>query len=538
MHQTLQGKVSTYEGDYKSITADKITPIRVIFAPILLQGKVITGGVGIVEDITERKRLELALSNEKKLLETTLLSVGDGVISTDNEGKIVFLNKVGELLTGFTQEEAREKLFIDVFNIIDEYTKEPRENIVKKVLGSGKTLELANHTILISKDGNHIPIEDSAAPIMEESGEIVGAVLVFRDVTEKQEKRNEILYLSYHDQLTGLYNRRFYEEELVRLDKKENLPLTIAMGDVNGLKLINDSFGHEMGDELIKKVAKTITNGCRENDIIARLGGDEFVIILPKTDSFEAERIMKRIKNLASNEIVGSIGISISFGYETKNTENEPISEIFKKAEDHMYKKKLYESPSVRGKTIGAIINTLCEKNKREEKHSRRVSELCKKMGIALYAHESEVAELETVGLLHDIGKIAIDENILNKPDKLTADEWKEMKRHPEVGYRILNTVNDMSDMAEYVLYHHERWDGKGYPKGIKGEKIPFVSRIISIADAYDAMTSERSYHIALSDIAALEELHKNAGTQFDPELVSIFIEKVLGNKSEKYMFK
>jgi HD-GYP domain-containing protein (c-di-GMP phosphodiesterase class II) len=271
-----------------------------------------------------------------------------------------------------------------------------------------------------------------------------------------------------------------------------------------------------------------ITKGCRTEDIIARLGGDEFVVLLPKTDVSEAEQIIKRIKALASKEKVGSIDISVSFGYETKINKEENIQEIFKIAEDHMYKKKLFEGPSMRGKTINAIINTLHEKNKREEQHSYRVSALCQSMGEILNLPEHEIEELKSVGLLHDIGKIAIDEKVLNKPGKLTDDEWKEIKRHPEIGYRILNTVNDMSDMANYLLYHHESWDGKGYPKGLIGEEIPFVSRIITIADAYDAMTSERSYRGALPDEVALEELRKNAGLQFDPRLVKVFIETLL----------
>jgi diguanylate cyclase (GGDEF)-like protein/PAS domain S-box-containing protein len=494
-------------------------------------GKVI-GYEGIARDITERKRLETDLTNEKKLLETTLISVGNGVISTNNQGNIVFLNRVAEFLTGWTQEAAMGKSIEEIFNIVNEFTRKKSENIVKKVLESGKILELANHTILISKDGIERPIEDSAAPIVQENGEIVGVVLVFRDVSGKKQKLKEIEFLSYRDQLTGLYNRRFYEEELKRLDTERNLPMTIIMGDVNGLKLINDSFGHVMGDELLKKVAEVIKKGCRADDIIARLGGDEFVIILPKTDAFETEQIIKRIKDLSLKEKVGNIDISISFGHETKNNEEEKIQEVFKKAEDHMYKKKLFESPSIRGKTIGAIISTLHEKSKREEQHTHRVSALCKSMGEALGLPEYEIEELKSVGLLHDIGKIAIDENVLNKLGKLTDDEWKEIKRHPEIGYRILNTVNEMSDMANYLLYHHERWDGKGYPKGLKGEEIPFVSRIITIADAYDAMTSERNYRSALPNEVALEELQKNAGIQFDPKLVSVFIEKVLGQIS------
>jgi len=364
---------------------------------------------------------------------------------------------------------------------------------------------------------------------------ILGYVFVFAGISSAsqiitlQYNMEKLQWVSNTDPLTGLFNRRFYEDELKRLDTKRNLPMTIVMADVNGLKLINDSFGHVMGDELLKKVAKVIKKACRTDDIIARLGGDEFVIILPKTDAFETEKVIKRIKDLSLQEKVGSIDISISFGYETKNNEEENNQEIFKKAEDHMYTKKLFESPSLRGKTMSAIINTLHEKNKREEAHSHRVSVLCKSMGEVLCLPEHDIEELKTVGLLHDIGKIAINESLLNKTSSLTDDEWKEIKRHPEIGFRILSTVNDMADMAKYVLYHHERWDGKGYPKGLKGEEIPFVSRIITIADAYDAMTSERSYRGALPDELVIAELQRNAGIQFDPELTIVFIKKVLG---------
>ncbi|WP_415524670.1 HD domain-containing phosphohydrolase [Clostridium sp.] len=351
---------------------------------------------------------------------------------------------------------------------------------------------------------------------------------ISRDISEQKQMEQKLEYLSYHDQLTGLYNRRFFKEELKRLDMEGNLPLSIVMGDVNGLKLINDSFGHIIGDELLKKVAEVIRKGCRADDIIARLGGDEFVILLPKTDTYETEQIVKRIKAIALKQKVNSVNVSISFGYEAKKNKEEKVQDVLKKAEDHMYKKKLFESPSMRGKTISAIIRTLHEKNKREEQHSFRTSELCKDMGKAICLPETEIEDLRTAGLLHDIGKIAIEENILNKQERLTDEEFEEIKRHPEIGYRILSTVNDMLEISEYVLAHHERWNGTGYPKGLEREKIPLQSRIISIADSYDAMTSERSYRSPLAEEVAIQELQTNSGTQFDPELVKVFIEKVL----------
>ena len=154
-------------------------------------------------------------------------------------------------------------------------------------------------------------------------------------------------------------------------------------------------------------------------------------------------------------------------------------------------------------------------------------------MGEALGLSDYKIKELKTVGLLHDIGKIAIEEHILSKTGKLTDKELNEIKRHPEIGYRILSTVNEMSEMADYVLAHHERWDGKGYPKGLKADEIPLESRIIAIADAYDAMTGDRSYRRPMQPTAVLEELQLNAGTQFDAELVNLFIEKVLGVRTD-----
>ncbi|WP_242837394.1 HD domain-containing phosphohydrolase [Desulfitobacterium metallireducens] len=359
-------------------------------------------------------------------------------------------------------------------------------------------------------------------------GEPLRMIGTIQDVTDHKKNEERILYLSYHDQLTGLYNRRFYEEELKRLDVVRNYPLSVMMADVNGLKLVNDSFGHEFGDQLLSKVGQVMKKACRKDDILARLGGDEFVLLLPNTDRLEAERILKRIQKLATQEEVGSIQLSISFGFETKRYSTQSIDEILKKAEDNMYKMKLFESPSMRGKAIQTIVNTLYEKNKQEEHHSHSVSELCQRIGIALNLPERDVLELKNVGLLHDIGKIGIDEKVLSNSGKLTKEEWIEIKRHPEIGYRILSTVNDMADMAIDVLAHHERWDGNGYPKGLKGNKIPLHARIIAIADAYDAMINDRSYRKPFTQEKALEELTNNAGTQFDPELVKIFIDNVV----------
>jgi diguanylate cyclase (GGDEF)-like protein/putative nucleotidyltransferase with HDIG domain len=375
-------------------------------------------------------------------------------------------------------------------------------------------------------------IHSKALLVVDENGNARKVVGTIQDITERKNREEEISYLSYHDQLTGLYNRRFYEEELKRLDTERNLPLTIAMGDVNGLKLINDSFGHYMGDELLKKVAQVIKTGCRADDIIARLGGDEFVMILPKTSTIETEKMILRIKELLQVEKIGALDISVSFGFETKIKKDDSIDEIIKNTEDHMYRHKLYEGLSIRSKTIDLIMNTLYEKNNREMLHSKRVSALCEAIAIKLGMDKDDINQIRLAGLMHDIGKIGIDEKILNKPDKLNNEEWKEIQRHSEIGYRILSSVNEFSEIADYVLEHQERWDGNGYPRKLKGEEISLQARIIAVADAYDAMTTQRTYGNTLSEEEAIIEINKCSGIQFDPNIVKVFNEKVL-NQAE-----
>lgn len=486
--------------------------------------------VGCHINITDIKKLEKSLSEERELLKATLLSIGDGVISTDRDGKIEIVNAVAEKLTGWSQPEASGRYFEEVFRIIHDPTGDTCENPINRVLEAGKMVELADSIVLISKDGSERPIEESAAPIRDDSGNISGAVVIFRDFTEKKEKQDRIEYLSFHDQLTGLYNRRFLEEEILRKDCQKYLPLTLVMLDVNGLKLINDAFGHSMGDKVLQKTAEILMKECRSIDTVARIGGDEFIIFMPGISEADVEAVLNRINDHISVEKLGTISISISYGWSTKKKVSEKITDIFKLAEDHMYRRKLSESKSMHYRTVEIILKTLREKSERERKHSDRVSSLCEAIGAACGFDKEELRELKTSGLMHDIGKIAIDLSILDKPEKLTLAERIEIERHPEQGYQILRSINEFARLAEYVLAHHERWDGKGYPRALKGEDIPLEARIIAIADSYDAMTSDRPYRQAMTREAAAEELQRNAGSQFDPRLVKIFLEKVFSN--------
>jgi diguanylate cyclase len=471
--------------------------------------------------------LKDSLFNEKQLLEKTLISIGDGVISTDINNNVLFLNNIAQSVTGWTQKEAVGKPIYEVFNIMNEYTRNRDEDIEKKVMVTGKIHLLANHTILTSKHGTEMLVEDSAAPIINEKGDTIGVVIVFRDYTEKWERLKKIEHLSFYDEITGLYNRRFYEEELKRLDTKRNLPLSIVMGDVNGLKLINDSFGHEVGDELLKKVAAAISKACRIDDIAARLGGDEFIIILPNSSPDDCAKVVERIQEYLSKERVQGLEISISFGYETKDDMNQDINNVFKNTENHMYRHKIYESSSMRRETIDLITNTLFAKNGRELIHSKNVSLLAENLAENMGFDKDNINLMRLTGLMHDIGKIGIPDSILNKDDRLTAEEYDEIMKHPEIGYRILSSVNEFSELSDFVLEHHEKWDGTGYPQGLKGEAIKIEARMISICDAFDAMLTLRTYREVLSREDAIAEIKRCAGSQFDPAIAEVFVKMI-----------
>lgn len=352
--------------------------------------------------------------------------------------------------------------------------------------------------------------------------------LALLDETQEFKMRSHIEYLSFHDQLTGLYNRRFLEVETKRLDVDRSLPIGIIMADVNGLKLVNDAFGHSNGDLLLIETANKLKQELRAEDIIARTGGDEFVILLPNTTESKLKQIITRIEKACDEVGFENIKLSVSFGYCTKTIRNEDIQKIISVAEERMYQDKLFKNTSQRKEIINGIISALHEKHGREQAHSKRVSRLSELLAVELQFDESLIVRMKTAGLLHDIGKIAIDYSILDKTCKLSEKEYQEIKKHSEIGFRILKDSSEFGDIADIILSHHERIDGKGYPRGLSRNQIRLESKILSLCDAFDAMISERPYKESLSIDEAVKELIEHSGTQFDEYLVEVFVERVV----------
>lgn len=483
---------------------------------------------GLALDITEKEKMERLIADESERYKTTLLSVGEGIISTDCNGSITVMNPLAEKMTGWSSQEAEGKMLSEVFTLLEEQTGNVCQSPAGIVLESGVVYQPSFETVLVSKSGSEIPVEIIAAPIKNYVGAVSGAVIVLKDFSVYREKQRQIEFLSYHDYLTGLYNRRYLSMAMKKMDKRANLPLTVMTLDVNGLKLTNDAFGHTMGDRLLCAVADILRNSCRNEDVIARLGGDEFAILLPRTDGKNAEIIKNRILQAALKKPLDTIIVSLAIGYSVKTSILDSIDSTIVHADNLMYKEKYSQGKTMRNMTIDTVLQNINSKFEQEQIHTERVSQYCFMISNALNLTEKEKAEVRLAGLLHDIGKIMIPSDLLNKPGRLTDEEFGIIKRHPETGYQILRSVDEYVTIAKYVLHHHERWDGTGYPEGLKGSDIPLQSRIIAVADAFEAMTAKRVYQKSRTVDAAKAELKRCSGTQFDPEIVRVFLEFVL----------
>ncbi len=483
---------------------------------------------GLIMDISRQKETQLLLQKNEAKLWATLVSVGDGVITTDAYGKVEFLNPTAEQLTGWSAADAVGEPFTRVFTILREHDRATADDPVQQVFATQSVAALPDNTMLVSRNGGERAISDSAAPIKDSSGAVVGVVVVFKDCSLEKARQREIEYISFRDYLTGLYNRRFYEEELRRLDTPRNLPLAIIMADVNALKTINDAFGHEAGDEMLSKIGAVLKRECRADDIVARIGGDEFVVLLPRTSEQAAAALAFRIAEKVRQEVVCDIPVSVSLGWAAKTEDSEPAADTLKRAEDLLYRKKVVENINTRNQIIHLILQTLLDRSPAEAIHAERVRELSGNLADALQLSPREVQDASRAGEVHDIGKIACSQHVLLRTSPLTDAERTELRRHPETGYRVLSTSTEFASVADGVLSHHERWDGTGYPKGLCGEDIPLLARIIAVADAYADMVSPRPYRPAREHRAAVEELVRCSGSQFDPEIVRCFVEKVI----------
>lgn len=307
------------------------------------------------------------------------------------------------------------------------------------------------------------------------------------------------------------------------------------MADINGVKLINDTFGHADGDSLIVNCANIIRDCCRDTDTLARIGGDEFVVIMPRTDNSTASAILNDIQVdlSAFDRSISNVKYrhSVSLGMSTKQEANEDIAQTLKSAEKFMYQRKLLEHSNSHSAIVTSIKAAMSEKSQETKEHAERIAILSRAVATELNLSHYDQDRLELLATLHDIGKIGVSDQILTKAEELSDEEWSEMESHPEIGYRIAVSSPEFMTVAHCILCHHERWDGSGYPRGLSGENIPLLARILAVVDAYDAMTQDRPYRKAMTHGGAIEEIKRNFGTQFDPHIAALFVRIIQDQK-------
>ena len=475
-----------------------------------------------LESIVQSKTADLEASKDR--LRLLLDSTAEAIYGVDTEGNCTFCNQSCLILLGYASEN--DLLGRNMHETIHHTRADGSPFPVSECgitqsirLGIGKS---ADDEVFWRADGTMFFSEYHAYP-QRWGGIVVGAVITFMDITERKKRDEKIRYLSSHDVLTGLYNRGHFQEAMKSIDTPENLPLSVIFADLNGLKMTNDIFGHAAGDELILKASRILVDSCREGEMVARVGGDEFVILLPRTDFAGASKVIDRIRLGFSEARVAAVKCSISLGCDTKTSVETSMQEAIANAENAMYKDKTLNRKSINMGMIDVIMEVLHEKSPKEKRHSIGVSELCGRIGEAMALPEADVKKMRVAGFLHDIGKIALEEHVLHW-DQLPDAEREKIRQHSALGYRILNLFDDTLDLAEGVLGHHERWDGTGYPKGLKGNDIPLLSRIISVAETYERISSGADSQEPSGKGVALKVIREGAGRQFDPQIAGLLV--------------
>jgi len=482
-------------------------------------------------EIKKRLEIEKELKNEKdniiaqkSRLETLFNYSQDAIVEFDAVGSVLSVNRSFEKIFGYSKKECVGK---DIDKLIStDKTYNQTKELTLKILQE-KTVNI--EAIRYKKDRTPVNVLIRSVYI-KTNDDILGVYGIYTDITEIKNYEKKLEYMSVCDALTGLYNLNYFNKKIDEYKNKKSTLLGIIMCDLNGLKLVNDTLGHQYGDTLLKNFADVLKKSVREQDVIARIGGDEFSVILTGINRNQVKKIVKRIntniekfnKSLDEKMLRLSVAIGCSIFEENKN-----ITEVIKEADDIMYRNKLINKASSKNRILSILMAALAEKDFVTLGHTERVANMCIKIADKIGLDEERKSKLTLLSEVHDLGKIAISNDILNKEEDLSEKEWNIIKSHTEKGYRIALNSNEISSVADLILKHHERWDGKGYPLGLEKCDIPIECRILAVVDAYDAMTNPRPYNKIKSHEEAIEEIKKCSGTQFDPKVVDIFISVV-----------
>ncbi len=465
-----------------------------------------------------QKRLEeLERANEKQ--KALLAAIPDTLLVIDLQGHVLtFYLREKNLVKPYVEATARGQPLSDLM-------EESVANLLLSVAAKVKTFrKMEEFRFSVQRRGNDFHYDARGAMDSETS-----VLFVIRDITEQRAAEEKMYNMGIRDNLTGLFNRTYFEQSLMNFNRSCKGSMGVIVCDIDGLKFINDTFGSRTGDMLLKTVATHLSASVRPEDMVARIGGDEFGVLLCDTCEAEMEGFCEALarKVESFNRQNHDIHLSLSFGYTFARRCPDDNHALFLDADNAMYRKKLLRSDSVRNSIVRTLMKALEARDYNTEGHGQRMVALSAFLAQALGLSDAEVNDIRLLAQFHDIGKVGIPDSILFKPGRLDEEERRIMQTHSEIGARIAEGIPEIAHVAPYIRGHHERWDGEGYPDRRKGEDIPLLCRIVAVADAYDAMVSDRPYRKALSQKEAVEELQNHAGKQFAPKVIEVFLQNL-----------
>lgn len=518
-------------GKEMSFTSDSVLTknLKTFKAPFKKQDGTVIGIAGYSYDSTEIiykiKELEKKLGRYEGVFNDSPIGIA---IYNTLSGRALEINWAFNEITGRSTEELMTLPWESY-----SHGAEIQENHHYLELMVGGKIEGFNmEKRFIRPDGSIVWVDMTIKKYKDEINRDAHIVMAI-DITSRKEAETKAKFYYDHDALTGLYNRKSGDEKLLELDKPVYWPLSIIVADANGLKVANDAFGHSEGDRLIKKLASIFLTSIGEGNYVVRTGGDEFMVILPNTSGSEALELIRKIDESFEENHKDGFLLSMAMGCATKSSSEDSIDLVYQTAEARMYHNKIQDSNAHKIKTIESLQQQLENQNPSIREHCIKVKKYAIALGEMVGLSEEALRELGIAAYYHDIGKVGLDQSIIDKKESLDQRDWVSVMKHPEVGYQILKSVTDYARIAEYVLFHHERVDGVGYPTSSKAREIPLQSRILALAEAYSDMTLDRAYRKKLTKEEAIREIRNGSGTQFDDNLVDIFINKILANDGD-----
>ena len=489
-------------------------------------------------DITDRVLAQQGLEERERELTAIYENAPLIMLVVDRNMSIRKANRFTSRFFGLPQNRLTQRRVGEVFSC-GHHRDDPRgcgfglkcescaiKNALLHTFETGRNTDQAEASLRVQSGGEEKEVSCLvSSSLIPRNGETL-SLLTIIDITERVETEKKLRYASFHDSLTGLYNRNFFQEEMHRLQKDRSESVGLILCDLDGMKFVNDTLGHAKGDEIIKRAAELLRENFRASDIIARIGGDEFAIFVPDMDKDEAERLAQRLKRSAeeNNRIDPAVPVSLSMGYAVNRQRPADMEALFREADNRMYRDKLQREQVAQGEIVKTLMRAMEACDFVNERHCQGLQELMEPLARSMGLSEGFVDNLRTLARCHDVGKLAVPDRILFKPESLSQLERREMQQHSETGSRIARAVPEMAEVADWILKHHERWDGTGYPLGLSGDDIPLACRILALAEAYEAMVTDRPSGRAVSPEEAIAQIQQNAGHQFDPVLAEKFI--------------